>query len=71
MCFSIPETKGIPLEEMAELFGDNEEVIVHLRDIHMDEVTHEIIATSTAEESTSPPSTDKVKAQNVEFSREV
>lgn len=33
--FFVPETKGIALEELAEIFG--EEVAVHARDIHVDQ----------------------------------
>jgi hypothetical protein len=32
--FCVPETKGIALEELAEIFGD--EIAVHARDIHVD-----------------------------------
>ncbi|KIW33344.1 uncharacterized protein PV07_00201 [Cladophialophora immunda] len=34
--FQLPETKGVPLEEMADLFGDKTEVMVHLADVHLD-----------------------------------
>lgn len=40
--FFIPETKGIPLEEMAAIFGDTEDVAVYSADIHLDHNTHEI-----------------------------
>ncbi|OAL32912.1 hypothetical protein AYO20_07703 [Fonsecaea nubica] len=43
MWFCIPETRGRPLEEMAELFGDKDEVMVYLRDLHIDEETHEVV----------------------------
>jgi MFS family permease len=43
MVFVIPETKGIPLEEIAMLFGDNEEVMVFSRDIRVDHATHELV----------------------------
>jgi sugar porter (SP) family MFS transporter len=39
----IPETKGVPLEELAQLFGDEDEVVVYLRDVHIDRNTHELI----------------------------
>ena len=32
----LPETKGVPLEEMADKFGDKEEVMVHLAALHED-----------------------------------
>lgn len=40
--FFIPETKGIPLEEMAALFGDTDDIAVFSADIHLDHNTHEI-----------------------------
>ena len=40
--FFIPETKGIPLEEMAKLFGDTD-VQVFAEDIHIDHDTHELV----------------------------
>ena len=39
--FYLPETKNIPLEEMAKLFGD--EVVVYAEDLHVDHNTHELI----------------------------
>ena len=39
----IPETKGVPLEELAAIFGDDDEVVVYMKDIHMDLTTHELI----------------------------
>ncbi|KAF2822974.1 MFS general substrate transporter [Ophiobolus disseminans] len=41
MWFVLPETKGIPLEEMARMFGD--EVVVSLDAVHVDHGTHEIV----------------------------
>ena len=38
----IPETKGIPLEEMSSIFGDSEDVAVYARDIHFRPGTHEM-----------------------------
>ncbi|KAJ9612594.1 hypothetical protein H2200_004191 [Cladophialophora chaetospira] len=37
----IPETKAIPLEEMARIFGDD--VAVHEADIRTNEKTHELV----------------------------
>ena len=34
--FFLPETKGVPLEEMAEKFGDRGEVVVYLRELDID-----------------------------------
>jgi hypothetical protein len=33
MC--VPETKGVPLEEMAALFGDKDEVVIFSGDISL------------------------------------
>lgn len=41
--FVIPETKGVPLEELAAIFGDDDEVVVYLKDIHVDMTTHDLI----------------------------
>jgi len=41
--FVIPETKGIPLEEMAAIFGDTEDIAVYSADIHVDHNTHDIV----------------------------
>jgi hypothetical protein len=40
--FVLPETKNIPLEEMAKLFGDDE-VAVYAEDLHVDHNTHELV----------------------------
>ena len=41
--FVLPETKGIPLEEMAKLFGDDEHIAVYSNAIHLDHKTHELM----------------------------
>ena len=41
--FVLPETKGIPLEEMAKLFGDDEHIAVYSSAIHLDHNTHELM----------------------------
>jgi hypothetical protein len=38
----LPETKNIPLEEMAKLFGDDS-VAVYAEDLHVDRNTHELV----------------------------
>lgn len=42
--FYLPETKGRTLEEMAVVFGDDEDVVVLLKDIHVDHRTHTVEA---------------------------
>ena len=39
-----PNTKNKALEEIAELFGDNDLVAVYQKDIHVDGTTHEVTA---------------------------
>jgi triacylglycerol esterase/lipase EstA (alpha/beta hydrolase family) len=39
----LPETKGVPLEEMAKRFGDIDQVQVFMEDIHVDHNTHELV----------------------------
>lgn len=41
--FVIPETKGVPLEELAAIFGDDDEVVVYMKDIHIDQNTHQLV----------------------------
>ena len=40
--FTIPETKGIPLEELAKIFGDDDEIVVYMKDIVLDHDTHKL-----------------------------
>jgi len=39
----LPETKGVPLEEIAAIFGDGDEVMVFSQDIHVDHTTHDLV----------------------------
>ena len=39
----LPETKGLPLEEVAALMGDEDQVVVYRQDIHVDTKTHEVV----------------------------
>lgn len=41
--FAIPETKGVPLEELAAIFGDDDEIVVYMKDIHADQNTHQLV----------------------------
>lgn len=41
--FVLPETKNVPLEELAAIFGDHDEVVVYMRDIHVDHTTHQLV----------------------------
>ncbi|KAF2404022.1 MFS general substrate transporter [Trichodelitschia bisporula] len=41
--FVLPETKGIPLEELAQIFGDTDDIMVYAADIHVDATTHELV----------------------------
>lgn len=43
MLFFFPDTKGVPLEEIAAIFGDADEVAIYQRDIEIDHTTHDII----------------------------
>jgi hypothetical protein len=33
----------VPLEEMAALFGDQDQVVIFSEDIHVDHITHELV----------------------------
>ena len=39
----LPETKGVPLEELAAIFGDDDEIVVYMKDIHLDHNTHQLV----------------------------
>jgi MFS family permease len=41
--FFWPDTRGLPLEEIAAIFGDADEVAIYQRDIEIDHNTHAII----------------------------
>ncbi|ORY17254.1 general substrate transporter [Clohesyomyces aquaticus] len=43
MFFVLPETKGVPLEEMAKIFGDIDDVVVFSSDLHVDHNTHQLV----------------------------
>ncbi|KIX03870.1 uncharacterized protein Z518_07423 [Rhinocladiella mackenziei CBS 650.93] len=44
MWFFYPDTRGKPLEEIAAIFGDDDEVAVRQADVEIDTATHEIHA---------------------------
>jgi hypothetical protein len=44
MWFFYPDTRGKPLEEIAAIFGDDDEVVVRQVDVEIDTTTHEIMA---------------------------
>jgi len=48
-----PETAHVPLEEMAKLFGDTDNIAVYSSDIHLDHKTHELVVGQ--KHGTSPP----------------
>lgn len=41
--FVLPETKSVPLEELAAIFGDDDEIVVYMKDIHIDHNTHQLV----------------------------
>ena len=38
-----PDTNGLPLEEIAAIFGDGEEVAIYQADIEFDRNTHSVV----------------------------
>lgn len=49
MYFVVPETKGVPLEEMGLIFGDD--VAVYAQDLHVDHNTHELFVNKHGDQS--------------------
>ena len=43
MWFYFPNTNGLPLEEVAAIFGDADEVAIYQRDLTVDATTHDIL----------------------------
>jgi hypothetical protein len=43
MWFYFPDTNGLPLEEVAAIFGDADEVAIYQRDLEVDFATHTIV----------------------------
>ena len=46
MLFYLPETRGVPLEEIGSIFGDSDKVVVYSQDIHVDRNTHQLVMES-------------------------
>ena len=59
MYFVLPETKGIPLEEMAKIFGDTSDIMVYAEDIHIDKATHELVVEGHGQEGLSHIATEQ------------
>jgi hypothetical protein len=55
----LPETKGIPLEEVAALFGDQDEIMVLSIDLQVDPNTDEVAVTEHGEKAVAHSSTHK------------
>ncbi|KIW14757.1 hypothetical protein PV08_07542 [Exophiala spinifera] len=62
MLFFFPDTKGVPLEEIAAIFGDADEVAIYQRDIEIDHTTHSIIAHGHEAEKVGVGLTENVEA---------
>lgn len=43
MWIYFPDTNGLPLEEIAAIFGDEDEVAIYQADIQIDQNTHAVI----------------------------
>lgn len=39
----LPETRNIPLEEIAKIFGDEDQVAVYSENLYVDDNTHQIV----------------------------
>ncbi|EXJ74111.1 uncharacterized protein A1O5_02405 [Cladophialophora psammophila CBS 110553] len=67
-----PDTNGLPLEEVAAIFGDEDEVAIYQRDLEVDFTTHTVVDHRTMEavkstevahyEAASPAESEKVEA---------
>jgi hypothetical protein len=55
MFLFFPDTKGIPLEEVAAIFGDADEVAVYERELDFDATTHSVIASAGQSEKNGEP----------------
>lgn len=66
MYFVLPETKGVPLEEIAAIFGDKDEVVCYLQDLHVDHQTHQLTLEGGAASKIVTESEDKPGVELVE-----
>ena len=41
--FVLPETRNVPLEEIAKIFGETDEIMVFSEDLHVDHNTHQLV----------------------------
>lgn len=46
--FRFPNTLGLPLEEVARLFGDDDLVAVYSANVHVDHTSHQVIESEGA-----------------------
>lgn len=60
--FEVKETKGLPLEEIAALFGEQDQVKVLAANIHVDHTNHEVVV----EEVGDTDNVEKVHAKTIE-----
>lgn len=49
--WAAPETNGLPLEEVAAIFGDKDEVMVWQNQIHVDRNTHQLVVENSEGET--------------------
>lgn len=65
MFIFFPDTKGLPLEEIAAIFGDADEVAIYQRDIQVDHQDHHI-----TERSHDVAKAEPAKSEAVEYATE-
>lgn len=41
--WATPETNGLPLEEIADIYGDKDDIVVYQREIRVDRNTHKLV----------------------------
>lgn len=60
--WATPETNGLPLEEIAALFGDKEDIVVYQREIRVDQNTHKLVVEKEEGENLAREVTETQKA---------